>query len=78
MGKLSSLPDAHECRVDLEHVRDVLNALRSELVFVDTDNKWRFGVRGINGVNNSQMWAKGTNGEHIYANGSQCLHLISA
>ena len=38
MGKLGSFPDAHECRVDLEHVRDVLGALRAELVVVDTAN----------------------------------------
>ena len=46
MVNLGSLPDAHECRVDLEHVCDVRGALRSDLVDVDAENKWQFGVRG--------------------------------
>ena len=35
---MGSLPDAHECRVDFEHVRKVLSALRSEVVPIDTEN----------------------------------------
>ena len=58
MGRLGSLPDAQECRVDFEHVRNVLGALRSESVLVDTNNNGslvlgsslvlggQFGVRG--------------------------------
>ena len=57
-------------RVNFEHVRKVLSALRSELIVVNTETMAILGVRGIqmvsmgaDGVNHSQLWVKGLNGE---------------
>ena len=43
---MGSLPDAHECRVDPEHVHDVLGALRSEVVVIDTANNGNLVLGG--------------------------------
>ena len=45
-GRLGSLLDAHECRVDFEHVRKVLGALRSEFVIVDTEHNGDLALWG--------------------------------
>ena len=43
MEGFGSLPDAREGRVDFQHVREVLGALRSEVVAVNTKTMavWR-------------------------------------
>ena len=53
---MGSLPDAHECRVDFEHVRDVPGALRSDFVFVDTENSGSLTLGGTNAVALTQSW----------------------
>ena len=62
VGGLGSLLDARERRVDFEHVCKVLGALRSEVVAINTENKGSLASVGTDGVNHSQLWAKGTNG----------------
>ena len=57
-GRLGSLLDASERCVDLEHVREVLGALRSEAVRADTENNGNLASGGADGVNHSQSEAK--------------------
>ena len=83
------MPDAHECLVDLEHIRKVLGALRSELVAANTENNGNLASMasmgfmasmasmGADVVNHSQLLAEGTNGE-LQANGVAYLTLVSA
>ena len=46
MGKLGSLLDAREHRVDLEHVREVLGAFGSEFVQGNTENNGNLALGG--------------------------------
>ena len=48
------MPDAHECRVDFEHVRKVLGALRSEGVLIYTENNGNLALGGADGVNGAR------------------------
>ena len=69
MGKLGSLLDASERRVDLEHVREVLGALGSKSVQGNTETNgnmallgaiWRYlALGGADGVKYSQSRASG-------------------
>ena len=68
---MGSLPDAHECLVDLEHIRKVLGALRSEVVAANTENNGNLASMasmgfmasmasmGANGVKHSQSRPNG-------------------
>ena len=58
-GRLGSLLDAHECRVDFEHVRKVLAAHRSEVVGANTENNGNLALLGADGVNHSQSRPSG-------------------
>ena len=44
-GQIGQLPDARECRVEFEHVRKVLGALRSEAVAANTENNGNLALR---------------------------------
>ena len=65
---MGSLPDALEHRVDFEHVREVLGALRSEHVVADTENNVNLVSRGnlasggADSVNSSQSGPRGAGG----------------
>ena len=59
---MGSLPDAHECRVDFEHVRKVLGAHRSEVVATNTENNGNLALGGTDGVNGSQSGPGGARG----------------
>jgi hypothetical protein len=56
-GKLGSLLDASERRINLEHVRKVLGALRSEIVPFYTENNGNLALVGADSVNCSQLCA---------------------
>ena len=58
-GRLGSLLDAHECRVDFEHVRKVLGAHRSEVVGANTENNGNLPLMGADSVNSSQSRPSG-------------------
>jgi hypothetical protein len=54
---LGSFPDAREGCVDFEHVREVLGALRSEVVAVDADNNSNLALGGADTKHASMMHA---------------------
>ena len=45
---MGSFPDARESRVEFEHVRKVLGALRSKAVVIDTENNGNLALGGTN------------------------------
>ena len=59
---MGSLPDAHECHVDFEHVRKVFGALRSEVVPIDTENNGNLALGSTDGVNGSRSGPGGAGG----------------